>query len=126
MERDLRNLDSLPDPKRTDCMAIAVKSGKLILYVEAEGQVAGYQFDIIDGFNLSYLLLGATLQHLHEMGKDMSDKEDVGRELLNQAGTMTLEAFNKMFEGIDLDLDKPGSGRDDNLTEEPPDAEPPE
>jgi len=126
LERDLRNLDSLPDPKRTDCMAIAVKSGKLILYVEAEGQVAGYQFDIIDGFNLSYLLLGATLQHLHEMGKDMSDKEDVGRELLNQAGTMTLEAFNKMFEGIDLDLDKPGSGRDDNLTEEPPDAEPPE
>ena len=126
MERDLRNLDSLPDPKRTDCMAIAVKSGKLILYVEAEGQVAGYQFDIIDGFNLSYLLLGATLQHLREMGKDMSDKEDVGRELLNQAGTMTLEAFNKMFEGIDLDLDKPGSGRDDNLTEEPPDAEPPE
>jgi hypothetical protein len=107
-------------------MAIAVKSGKLILYVEAEGQVAGYQFDIIDGFNLSYLLLGATLQHLREMGKDMSDKEDVGRELLNQAGTMTLEAFNKMFEGIDLDLDKPGSGRDDNLTEEPPDAEPPE
>jgi len=126
LERDLRNLDSLPDPKRTDCMAIAVKSGKLILYVEAEGQVAGYQFDIIDGFNLSYLLLGATLQHLREMGKDMSDKEDVGRELLNQAGTMTLEAFNKMFEGIDLDLDKPGSGRDDNLTEEPPDAEPPE
>ena len=126
MEKDPRNLDSLPDPKRTDCMAIAVKNGKLVLYVEAEGRVMGYQFDIIDGFNLSYLLLGATLQRLREMGKDMSDKEDVGRELLNQAGTMTLEAFNKMFEGIDLDLDKPGSGRDDNLTEEPPDAEPPE
>jgi len=126
LEKDPRNLDSLPDPKRTDCMAIAVKNGKLVLYVEAEGRVMGYQFDIIDGFNLSYLLLGATLQRLREMGKDMSDKEDVGRELLNQAGTMTLEAFNKMFEGIDLDLDKPGSGRDDNLTEEPPDAEPPE
>jgi len=126
LEKDPRNLDSLPDPKRTDCMAIAVKNGKLVLYVEAEGRVMGYQFDIIDGFNLSYLLLGATLQRLREMGKDMSDKEDVGRELLNQAGTMTLEAFNKMFEGIDLDLDKPGSGRDDNPTEEPPDAEPPE
>jgi len=120
LERDLRNLDSLPDPKRTDCMAIAVKSGKLILYVEAEGQVAGYQFDIIDGFNLSYLLLGATLQHLREMGKDMSDKEDVGRELLNQAGMMSMEEVEKLLGDIDLDVEKPWSRRNDDNAEEPP------
>ena len=120
MDKDLRNPDSLPDPKRADCMAIAIRDGKLVLYVEAEGQVTGYQFDIIDGFNLSYLLLGATLQRLREMGKDMSDKEDVGRELLNQAGMMSMEEVEKLLGGVDLDVEKPWSRRNDDNTEEPP------
>jgi len=119
LEKDPRNLDSLPDPKRTDCMAIAVKNGKLVLYVEAEGRVMGYQFDIIDGFNLSYLLLGATLQRLREMGKDMSDKEDVGRELLNQAGMISMEEVEKLLGGVDLDVERPWSRRSDDSTEEP-------
>ena len=119
MEKDLRNLDSLPDPKRTDCMAIAVKNGKLVLYVEAEGRAMGYQFDIIDGFNLSYLLLGATLQQVREMGKDMSDKE-AGREMLNRANMMSMEEVEKLLEGVDLDVEKPWSRRNDDATEEPP------
>ena len=120
MAKDIRDLGSLPDPKRTDCMAIDIKGGKLTLYVEAEGQVMGYQFDIIDGFNLSYLLLGATLQRLREMGKDMSDKEDVGRELLNQAGMMSMEEVEKLLGGVDLDVERPWSRRNDDNTEEPP------
>ena len=115
MERDLRNLDSLPDPKRTDCIAIAIRDGKLVLYVEAGGQVAGYQFDIIDGFNLSYLLLGATLQRLREMGKDTPD-----RELLDQAGLMSMDKFKDMLGDVDLDIEKPWSRRNDDNTEEPP------
>ena len=115
MAKDIRDLGSLPDPKRTDCMAIAIKGGKLTLYVEAEGQVMGYQFDIIDGFNLSYLLLGATLQRLREMGKDMSD-----RELLNQAGMMSMEEVEKLLGDIDLDVEKPWSRHSDDETEEPP------
>ena len=114
------NPGNLPDPRRANSMAIAIKGGKLALYIEAEGRVTGYQLDVIDGFNLSYLMLGATLQRLREMGQDMSEKEDAGRGILNQAKLMSMDAFKQMLEGVDLDVEKPWSRRNDDDTEEPP------
>lgn len=114
------NPGNLPDPRRANSMAIAIKGGKLALYIEAEGRVTGYQLDVIDGFNLAYLMLGATLQRLREMGHDMSEKEDAGREILNRANMMSMEEVEKLLEGVDLDIEKPWSRRNDDETEEPP------
>jgi len=113
---DFRNPNSLPEPVPTDAIAIAFKDGRLILYLESAGRVAGYILDIIDGFNLSYLMLGATLQQLRDMGEDTAEKA-------HTTGMINRKEFEQMFKDVDLGLEKPWSKRSDDKTsdEAPPD-----
>ena len=117
MGSDFRNPHSLPEPVPTDAIAIAFKDGRLVLYLESAGKVAGYILDIIDGFNLSYLMLGATLQQLRDMG------EDVATTKAKSTGMIDRKEFEQMFKDVDLGLEKPWSKRSDDKTsdEAPPD-----
>lgn len=115
MGSDFRDPHSLPEPVPTSAIAIALKDGRLVLYLEAEGKVAGYILDIIDGFNLSYLMLGATLQQLRDVSDDTTKAKTTG--MINR------KEFEQMFKDIDLGLEKPWSKRSDDKTsdEVPPD-----
>lgn len=111
MAREFSSIEDLPDPLPTDAMAIIIRGEKIVLYVQSTGKMVGYRFDVMDGFNLAYLMLGATLQRLREMGQRMPDPA---------AGLVSLEAFEKMMGDADLDIEKPWSKRSDDETEEPP------
>jgi hypothetical protein len=97
-----KDINDLPDPLPIDVMAIAIKGDKIVLYIESTGRVTGYRLDVVDGFNLSYLLLGATLQRVREMGT-------------GEAPIPEREAFEKFLGDIEVDLDRPADTGEDDL-----------
>jgi len=97
LEKDLRNLDSLPDPLPTDAMALAIKAGKIVLYIESTGKITGYRLDVIDALNTAYLMLGTAMQGIRELGR--------GETTIPER-----EAFENFLGDIDVDLDKPADG----------------
>ncbi len=96
MAKDLNDFSNLPAPLSMDAVAVGLRGEKLVIYIQAKDTVIGFQFSIVDGFNLSYILFGATLAQLKEVGKAMTLKEG-------------LQDLEKMLDDIDLD---PDSGKD--------------
>ena len=99
---EFKDFDSLPDPLPTDAMALAIKAGKIVLYIESTGKITGYRLDVIDALNMSYLMLGAAMQGIRQVGR--------GETTIPER-----EAFENFLGGIEVDLDKPPDLDEDDL-----------